>query len=115
MLIECPPIPLRLHLVAPFVAFIGAVLVSLVAALALALHGLRSGRRLSRHADRHLGIHVWPPGERWQLFDAWATKADRRSVEGCLHVDLLGYRVEVWHRDPRGSALDVIDRAMARR
>lgn len=108
MLVDRPAFPLRPQLVAPFAAFTGALLVALVAALVLTLHGLRSGRRLTRHADGHLGIHVWPSGEPWQLFDAWTTKADRESVEGCLHVDLLGYTVEVWFVDPGATARDIV-------
>lgn len=105
-----PAFPLRPHLIAPFAAFTGALLVALVAAVALPLHGLRSGRRLTRHADGHLGIHVWPSGEPWQLFDAWTTKADGESVEGWLHVDLLGYTVEVWFTDPRSATAEVLRR-----
>lgn len=115
MILSRPAFPRTAALVLPFVGYLVALAVALMVACWVTISRPFTGRRLVRHHDGNLAVHVWESEEPWQRFDAWAERADAGSLEGALHVRLLGWKVEVWFLDPRAATAALVTRIAARR
>lgn len=94
------------HVVAVAAAF------AVAAWIRLPLPG-KPARRIVRHDDGYLAIHVLERSDRWEwCFQAW--HEGNVFGEQAIKANVSGYLVEVWYTDPKAAAAEVL-RIAARR